>query len=784
MPVGALLPSFLPLPNRLIEEVPKMVTAFIPHRGGSSTLRKLLVSVASTWLLLLTGCSGGAGTKIGTGAPPVVAPTPAPTVAPSPSPTPGPGYGSPVSPPPGHIITPSALQPVRSSQDTLEFRRNYDANESVNALFALDHGFTGAGVTVGVIDDGAINIAGELEGRIDQVLSRDFGREIIAGDYVARNRIGDTGSTHGTAVANIISGARNGLGAVGYAPDSRLAVLRIDDWDARSQTKTYRHLIAALDWAGVNNLKLVNISLSTGGNPLFGEAVSRYARTGGLLVLAAGNQGANDPADAAVIPESARSATLFVVALGPSIYVHELAPYSNRAGIMAERTVAAPGSNIALQADGSTGLFTGTSSAAPVVTALAATILSRWPQLRGQDAGEIILETARDIGAPGIDPVFGRGLVDFQAALSPINPRLSNGRSSVALAQSVLGLPEAFDASALKAVLSDVTLVDRFGRDFRGSLVGLLVGTSPPRPPIRSKIARIHGSIDAAIGRGAVGGTVSIVTPPPGISSLPSSLSRATLRYSSGGEEIELGWNNRLDGAPDIAGLAVPSDALLAYTPQAQMSVRYSRSLGIGDLSASFVGGGVQSNGAWAGSLALMRDRNSIRVALIEERGTVLGAPVGLGGLRLGRGARTLVAEISRSFVLPGHWTVSGYASLGATSIAIDRTSLVTDASLLMGTRFGAQAAGPLFGGILEAGVAQPLSIRWGSVDITRAIGFDHVLRTLDHSVSRVSVAKARSVQMTAGFAAGTVRSRLRIGVLHDLDDGSTSALASWRIRL
>ncbi|MCA1196373.1 S8 family serine peptidase [Sphingomonas sp. R647] len=747
-------------------------------------MRGILVSVASAWLFLLAGCSSGAGAGMGTGAPPVVAPTPGPTATPSPSPSPAPGYGSAVPPPPGHVVTPSALQPVRSAQDTLEFRRNYDANESVNALFALDTGFTGAGVTVGIIDDGAMNIAGELDDRIDLALSRDFGREIVAGQAVARNRIGDARSTHGTAIANIIAGARNGLGAAGYAPDSRLAVLRIDDWDASSQTKTYSHLISALDWARANNLKLVNISLSTGGNPLFGEAISRYARTGGLLVLAAGNQGASDPADAAAVAETARAATLFVVALGPSIYVHELAPYSNRAGSMAERTVAAPGSNMTLQADGTTGLFTGTSSAAPVVTALAATILSRWPQLSGQDAGEIILATARDIGAPGTDPVFGRGLVDFKAALLPVAPMLSNGRVSVALTRSALGLPAAFDPRALEAVLSDVTLVDRFGRDFRGSLAGLVVGTSPPPGALRTRIARIHGSLDAAVGTDALAASVSIFRPGLGVTDRPASLSHATLRYSLAGEQIEASWNGQPGAASDLAGLSAPADALLAYAPRVQMSVRYSRPFGPGQVTASFVGGGAENSGAWAGSLALNQGGTSIRLALVEERGTVLGAHAGLGGLRLGRGARTLVAEMTRSFALPGDWIISGYASLGATSIAIDRASLVTDASQLLGTRFGAQTAGPFLGGVVEVGVAQPLSIQWGSIDITRAVRFDHAVGALDHSVSRVSIAGARGVHLTAGFAAGTIRSRLRIGVLHDREDGSTSALATWRVRL
>ena len=63
-----------------------------------------------------------------------------------------------------------------------------------------------------------------------------------------------------------------------------------------------------------------------------------------------------------------------------------------------------------------------TSAATPQVTSLAALILHKWPQLTGVDAGNIILATARDIGEPGVDPVFGHGLIDMRGALSPVNP--------------------------------------------------------------------------------------------------------------------------------------------------------------------------------------------------------------------------------------------------------------------------------------------------------------------------------------------------------------------------
>lgn len=120
-----------------------------------------------------------------------------------------------MAPPRGYVITPQDQQPIRSRNDTTEFRRNYNSTEFVNALYALDNGWTGRGVSVGVIDSGArSSVADDLDGAIDP-RSRDFGRIITGGVATARNVLGDENSTHGTGVARVIAGRRNDFGAMG-----------------------------------------------------------------------------------------------------------------------------------------------------------------------------------------------------------------------------------------------------------------------------------------------------------------------------------------------------------------------------------------------------------------------------------------------------------------------------------------------------------------------------------------------------------------------------------------
>ena len=85
----------------------------------------------------------------------------------------------------------------------------------------------------------------------------------------------------------------------------------------------------------------------------------------------------------------------------------------------------APGasSEFLLASDGANGVarMSGTSFAAPLVSGTVALMHDRWPWLRDKPAAtvSILLNSARDVGAPGVDPVYGRGMLDVQAALWP-----------------------------------------------------------------------------------------------------------------------------------------------------------------------------------------------------------------------------------------------------------------------------------------------------------------------------------------------------------------------------
>ncbi|WP_375271360.1 S8 family peptidase [Sphingomonas sp.] len=675
------------------------------------------------------------------------------------------------------------MQPIRSGNDTAEFRRNYGANEFVNALYALDSGHTGQGVTVAVIDDGALDVAGELTGRISP-LSKDFGYVTAGGVKTKRDELGSSQSDHGTAVANIIAGNRNGNGPMGYAPNAMIAVLRIADWDADAKKETLTHVVEALDYAAANGIKLVNHSLGSGGGAYMAIVLDDFAKSRALFVSSAGNETGDSPGDASELTDRNRRSILFVGALSPAITgVYQLEAYSNRAGTAMDRYVVAPGQNVTTGVNGSTIVFGGTSSAAPVVSALAATILSKWPQLTGQDAGDIILNTAKDLGAPGVDPIFGHGLVDFKAALSPVNPTLSNGVASGSIDGAVMAVPAQVGIGAIQTALSSVTVLDDFGRDFRGSVAGLVVQPQVRRGHwLRRRVEDMNAGayLTAGAFSSTLGYTSTRVGPDAG--DVRTRATAGNVAFIGGGWSARAAWNRTDASQSDVMGLAALSDGVLAYAPLASNSFGIDRYRGDGSrISATLSFGGYDGARASAATLGWAKGASDLCLSLIDEDGTFLGMPTGAGALRLGSGATTALLEAHRVVGGGLGWTLELYGSAGITRLKIARASLVTGATPLLGSRFGVQAGRDMLHGRVTLGIAQPLAIEAGAARLTFGSGYDLALQRLTYSTTSASLAGRRRVQLSAGYATGGVRSSLRMGVASDADDGSVSALAGWR---
>ena len=210
---------------------------------------------------------------------------------------------------------------------------------------------------------------------------------------------------HGTAVAALLVGAESGrLG--GLLPGAELvavdAFVKAERDDNRADVF---NLVRAMDLLADEEIGVLNMSLAGPPNALLAQAVEALEDRSIIIVAAAGNEGPQaDP----VYP-AAYDGVIAVTAVD-----RNRQPY-RRAGRGEHIDVAAPGVEVWTAASISGARpKTGTSFAAPFVTAAASLAKSGIPDLDSERLGEIIAESAEDIGDPGRDPVFGWGLLNAE----------------------------------------------------------------------------------------------------------------------------------------------------------------------------------------------------------------------------------------------------------------------------------------------------------------------------------------------------------------------------------
>jgi hypothetical protein len=129
----------------------------------------------------------------------------------------------------------------------------------------------------------------------------------------------------------------------------------------------------------------------------------------------------------------------------------------------------APGEELTVLWMGNLGIGSGTSFSAPLISGAAALILDRWPNLTAREVADILFQSATDLGALGVDAVFGHGLLNVEVALQPMGSStlaVANGTAPAVYATGMVLSPAFGDAPAFRAALSQVTMLDGFGRDF------------------------------------------------------------------------------------------------------------------------------------------------------------------------------------------------------------------------------------------------------------------------------------------------------------------------------
>jgi len=214
---------------------------------------------------------------------------------------------------------------------------------------------------------------------------------------------------HGTGIAGaIVAHAK----LMGSAPEARLLAIRAFGAGAGSGAESTSYVILkGLNYAVEHGAQIINMSFAGPKDPLVERGVAATAAKGILLVAAAGNAGAKSPP---LYP----AANPNVIAVSGTDAHEKLFAASNRGNHIA---IAAPGADIFLPApDQKYQVTSGTSFSAAYISGVAALILQRNPGLKPDDVRAILTKTARDLGAPGRDDLFGAGEADAFAAVTAV----------------------------------------------------------------------------------------------------------------------------------------------------------------------------------------------------------------------------------------------------------------------------------------------------------------------------------------------------------------------------
>lgn len=239
-------------------------------------------------------------------------------------------------------------------------------------------------------------------------------------------------NSHGTAVAALLMGrAEAPTPELALAPllprRARLVAVNAFHRTAAGDRMDAWNLVAALDAVIDAGAQVVNMSFAGAAHQLLADALAAAQRRGVVLVAAVGNAGPR----AAPQHPAAQPGVIAVTAVGADRRIYHRAVRGRHVALAAPgvrlptvnqiraNEKDGPGAGNAkantvknkAAEDNPVTLRSGTSFAAPFVSAAAAALLARG--LGAQDVPQQLAARAQDLGAPGRDAIYGHGLLQL-----------------------------------------------------------------------------------------------------------------------------------------------------------------------------------------------------------------------------------------------------------------------------------------------------------------------------------------------------------------------------------
>ena len=345
----------------------------------------------------------------------------------------------------GSDIAPEQIEAIRNSANYIKNQRHFD---SINFAWATARGFSGKNITVNVLDD-------------FEHYHGFAAHDIVS--YIAKDaKIYDSYLTNSAnnfksfdTIANIMRNAApadiyNSSWQVPYSASQNAATVAYNRFNPKTYKNAQDYMYAMIS----HNFITEMINLAADNDSIFVWSAGNDSKTERGLLAAA----------PLAFPELQGH---FVNVVAVDAKTNTLAWYSNQCGVTQNYCIAAPGSGIKTDARNAT--VTGTSFAAPIVSGAIAVIKEAFPYMDASQITALLFTTAKDLGKPGVDEVYGWGLLDMEAATKPVGtPKivLSDDNIVPLTTTNVGGVA----GSAIKNTSIKVAFVDDFGRAFTTNL--------------------------------------------------------------------------------------------------------------------------------------------------------------------------------------------------------------------------------------------------------------------------------------------------------------------------
>lgn len=675
--------------------------------------------------------------------------------------------------------------------------------DAVHAADAYALGYTGQGVTIGIVDfnfafsSNQVNFASASRGP----------NAAMQALYAAQTASTPTTDQHGQAVAVTAAGNGNG-GIQGLAFNSQ--VLAVDYFSDVNETQVTQngvlyHVSDPWTYITSHGVRIINTSygyeagdiIPASQQPKVSQAYvlaspATAVQNGALLVSSAGNAGGSQPSQSNLDTISDLQ-SLGILNSGPGAFIiagavdqnNQIASFSDRAGSYSAYYMVAPGVNLTLPWNGSLALVSGTSFSAPLISAAAAIVMQRWPNLTARQVADILEETATPLGDPSI---YGYGMLNVYAALQPVGTTtvaIATGVAPTVTSSALLLGPAFGDAPMLHRALAQVMILDSFGRDFETDMSKAVVA-QPTLPDLFGIMEQRFGwngsSLD--LGRNSFASFSVRSNPEDGILPLQASgglagqlQHQSTFRLT--GEQDGFFWmagsgtSLRQGMMPDGDDPFISDSITYGFLPSIgsptgnfaaagfALSDRTKLGFGIGEAQNQ----GLPNtslpyrNGSELASLRLDYQQPGWRFSFDTGSSLDSGAFFGSlasGALRMANEDATTWITGSGEIDLDRTWTLRGTATLAVAGATHPEASLITSIGPVLASSFALGLAGrDIFedGDVMLFSISQPMRAEYGVATLETGIGRDWSTGGVIMGQAQASLAPSgREIDVESGY--------------------------------